>query len=539
MSRTARKDPDEIPFAPVPYTRTAYATEMDIELARLGIAASKAASQIMEELGSGCSPRGDNDDSDTDSADPHETIEDVRDILLRGEDLSRVCWGSNAMNNRKYYIVDEGHHVTVKPKDSTQPVTSPSVLRVKDFLTDWMSENKWYARQADVSERLDKHGEVFDLLYYAPDGMLKTYIAEPYDLEEDPASIFTDVEDSNLAYYDKFGVRRTNDIRFQPVAYFIDGDWYEDLAFNTTKKRPPAPELLAESQEMLVQQRKRNVAHAKTRGLTLYWPVRDELTWAKRLLSNLMRVSSFQAAFGAIRTISDIHGADAVKSYLATMQGGNGSSGQQEQFDFPAAAVVTKPKGISYEFPETGLGTSNHIEVLVQLLRACSSGMRLPEFMLTANVSEGNFASTLVSEGPFHKGMRFEQNQMVDEDLLIIYQALRWAAQSGEHNITQEDIDAVTIEVKKPRVQTRNRQEDFEVNQKLWESSLLSGKDHLAAEGQDYDSQQAQIQTERKEESEPPKAITATMGPAPGIGGDPLAEKGVSKGKPAEDPTKE
>jgi len=538
MSRKKPEKYEEIPFTPRPPS-TVQSTELEVELAFLGIAASKAARQIMEELGSGCSPNNTNDDSDTNSADPHETIEDVRDILLRGEDLSRVCWGSNAMNNRKYYIVDEGHHVTVKPKDSTQDVNSQSVLRVKDFLADWMSENNWYARQADVSERLDKHGEVFDLLHYDQDGMLRTYIAEPYDLEEDPASLYNDSEDSNLEFYDKFGVRRTNDIRFRPVSYFIDGDWYNDLSYHSNKRTLPDQSILSESLEMMVQQRKRNVSAAKTRGLTLYWPVRDELTWAKRLLSNLMRVSSFQAAFGAIRTISDIHGADAVKSYLATMQGGNGSSGQQEQFDFPAAAVVTKPKGISYEFPETGLGTSNHIEVLVQLLRACSSGMRLPEFMLTANVSEGNFASTLVSEGPFHKGMRFEQNQMVDEDLRIIYQALRWAAQSGSHNITEEDVDAVVIEVKKPRVQTRNRQEDFEVNQKLWESSLLSGKDHLAAEGQDYDSQQAQITTERKEESDPPKAITATMGPAPGIGGDPLAEKGVSKGKPAEDPTKQ
>jgi hypothetical protein len=539
MSRTARKDPDEIPFAPIPHTHATYATEMDIELARLGIAASKAASQIMEELGSGCSPSGTNDDSDTDSADPHETIEDVRDVLIRGEDLSRVCWGSNAMNNRKYYIVDEGHHVTVKPKDSTQDVNSPSVLRVKAFLDDWMTENNWYSRQADISERLDKHGEAFDLLHYQSDGMLKTYIAEPYDLDDDPDSKFKDSEDSDLEFYDKFGVRRTNDIRFRPVSYFIDGDWYNDLSYYTTKKTLPDRSQLAESLEMLVQHRKRNVSASKTRGLTLFWPVRDELTWSKRLLSNLMRVSSFQAAFGAIRTISDIHGADAVKSYLATMQGGTGSSGQQEQFNFPAAAVVTKPKGISYEFPETGLGASNHIEVLVQLLRACASGMRLPEFMLTANVSEGNFASTLVSEGPFHKGMRFEQNQMVDEDLRIIYQALRWAAQSGKHTLTMEDVDAVVIEVKKPRVQTRNRQEDFEVNQKLWESSLLSGKDHLGAEGQDYDSQQAQIEKERKEESDPPKSIMITMGPAPGIGGDPLKEKGVSKGKPAEDPTKQ
>jgi hypothetical protein len=52
----------------------------------------------------------------------------------------------------------------------------------------------------------------------------------------------------------------------------------------------------------------------------LYWPVREELIFAKKLLANLMRTSSFQAAFGAIRTIMGNPSVDAVKSLVATME---------------------------------------------------------------------------------------------------------------------------------------------------------------------------------------------------------------------------
>ena len=323
---------------------------------------------------------------------------------------------------------------------------------------------------------------------------------------------------------------------YRPTSYYINEDWYPDLKFATPMGIVPEP--LSLTSRAAIQHRKRNVLGNDPRGLTLYWPVREELVWGKKLLSNLVRMSSFQAAFGAIRTINAGMGADAVRSWLSSQQTGGGATGQAETFDMPAPGVLTTSSNINYEFPETGKGAQNHIEVLVNLLRACASGMKLPEFMLTANVSEGNFASTLVSEGPFHKGMRYEQSLMVNEDLQIIYQALRYAAQTGVMDLSEADIDAVVIDIKPPRVQTRNRKEDFEVNQTLWEAGELSGKDWLAAEGYERAAQQAQITQERKAELELPKgsphygAGDPTPGPDAAKKADPMAEKGVSAGNP-------
>jgi hypothetical protein len=105
-------------------------------------------------------------------------------------------------------------------------------------------------------------------------------------------------------------------------------------------------------------------------------------------------------------------------------------------------------------------------------------------------------------------------------------------------DLTEADIDTVILHIKPPRVQTRNRKEDFEVNQTLWEAGELSGKDWLASEGWERPSQQAQIKTERTAEQPlplgSPHAATANAdpGPKPKKKADPTKEKGVSRGFP-------
>ncbi len=510
--------------------------------ARMSIAIERMANNILEELDYG--EGGILDDRDSPgSEDPflEATLDDIHSYCGIGEDRSRTPWGRNAMENRGYYTVDTGHTYVVKPRDENADPGSEAVRRVEEFIELWANENDWHNRQEEVSHRLDQHGEVFDLMRYDTDGMLRLGFVEPRDLENDPKSIYQQYDDSDRPYMDILGIRRTNDIFFEPYSFFVDGlqegIWLGDFRYfmkeaRAERRMVPNFRKITASMRSLIFYRRRNVTSVQPRGLTFFWPVRDELRWSKLLLGNLMRISAFQSSIGALRTINDTVSSDAVRQYLASAQDGTKNS-PAESMDSPAPMVVTKPSSIKWEFPDTGLGNSNHIEVLVQLLRAASSGMRLPEFMLTANVSEGNFASTLVSEGPYHKAIRRAQQQMIREDLQIQNAALRYAAESGNFDLTMADIESVKIEAKPPRVQTRNRQEDFEINQKLWEDGLLSGKDLLASEGYEYRPQHAQIQLERNEELPPPAATQkTTTGPDPDMAADPMRERGVMKGDP-------
>lgn len=530
------------------YGSAQYQTEME----RLSISMAKASREILEDLSSCSGQNNTNDDESVpDGEDPFEnaTIETVRDLVAQGNSLSKTPWGENARDNRAFYIADTGHQYVIKPKNPEQGKVareSQPVKRVTAFLKLWMAENGWQLRQSEVSQRLDRHGECLDLMHYSNDGMLRLDFVEPDDLDEDANSDFNGGEDTDKEFVDDLGIRRTNNLLYRRVGYFVDngnsrGVWIGDARFHTRRDEKgnlvvANYEAMSGGYRSLINYRVRNALSGEPRGLHLYYSSRRYLRWATVLLQNLMRVSGFQAAFGAIRTIHSANTADAVKNYLNTAQNGKVGS-TPDTYDMPAPGVVTTGSNVKYEFPETGAGATNHIEVLVQLLRACASGMKLPEFMLTSNVSEGNFASTLVSEGPFHKGMRFSQQQMVTEDETIIWQALMYAAESGNFDLTIEDVMSVTIEAKPPRVQTRNRKEDFDIAYQLWEGSVISAKTLAATEGFEFDEEQKQIAEERKNEIAPPQIANVTPpGPVPAKQNDPMKEKGVLAGDPGRNP---
>ena len=520
---------------------------------------ARLARQIIEELGTGCGLSGETDDRDVPGGeDPFEnaTIDDIRDLLDRGQQLAATPWGKNAWRNRACYIAGpQGHRYVVKPVAETTTTATASagagssesqdsVLRVQDYLRRWMESSAsgyWASRQSEVCRRLDEHGECLDLLFYEEGRPLRLSFVEPSDLDEDPQSRYQP-DTGGEEFVDVLGIRRTNDVLYRPVAYYVatvsdaSGQWLGDLEYHKRDKLEAANfGVFSPETRCLVQYRRRNVLSSRPRGLSLFWDVREELRWAKVLLGNLMRVSAFQAAFGAIRTINTSAGADAVKAHLQSQNSGKVGE-PAERMEFPSPSVVTVPSSVKYEFPETGAGVTNHAEVELLLLRAVAAGLQLPEFMLTANVSQGNFASTLVSEGPFHKVITADQGQMVTEDLRVVWEALVWGAlQDPASGITLADLAAVTIEAKPPTVQTRNRKEDWDIHFEAWKAGRISGKTLNASQGWEYDEEQEQRRAEGNE-VEPPMtehpATAGTPGPDAQRQSDPLAERGVLAGDP-------
>jgi hypothetical protein len=508
------------------------------EMLRLEIALMKEARACIEEL------NFDDDDEFKHETPPdtefeYRNDEDVREMMDLGERLANTPWGENAYSNRMYYIAGIGHQVAVKPLFEDQPISPRKMQAMQRFLQTFMTENQWSLRQAEVAKRNDIYGESIDILLFDNDGMVRTQFGESEDLVEDPESEFNGIinnkDEERKPYRDEFGVRRTNDLRYQKTQYYLGEEWHSDLS-RVVRAGVIDEESLRNTRETAILMRTRNLLNVDNRGRTLFFPIRSELVYAKRILANVMRVSSFQAAFGAIRTLVGGTGSDQMKMWQQQQE--NVSAGSNNDLmNVPAPGVITKTANVNYEFPDTGKGLINHMEILTGLLRVCSTGIKMPEFMLTSNVSEANFSSTLVSEGPFHKGMQFEQHQMVEEDKRILHAALIWAAKSRKFGFLLSDVQKIRLEIKGPRVQTRNRKEDFEVNNKLNDKGLLSNKTLTTSENHDFDSEQAQRQTEQGSEIPLPIgseiAIKASQpGPVEGGKADPMKEPGVSKGVP-------
>jgi len=516
------------------------------------------ASEMLEELRStyGSGRYGDDEiPGSGELFDENTTIEEVRDRIIRGRECAKTPWGCNARENKKFYTCHTGHTYSIKPRgqsDSENEQLKSAIVAMQDYLSDWQRRNKWGLRQGEVSERLDEEGEVLDVVYYPDGGEIELSFAEPVDLALDPRSRYQDAYETGAEYVDELGVRWTNNILHRLMGYFIDGgddgsgQWIREL---TTAPRDQFGlvdfDLLSGSDEWsnsnaarsVILGRRRNVTSRSPRGVNYFWEVRDELKYGKTLLGNLMRVSTFQSTFGALRTVTGAMDGDRVRDYMS--RGASGSSGSIETFDQPEVAVVTKPSTVTYEFPETGAQNENMILFLDALLRACAAGLKLPEFMLTMNVSQGNFASTLVSEGPFHKAVGYWQEQMSSEDLLILDQVLRTAARNVEGvGFTIEDVNRVRVSATGPIVQTRNRNEEWEIHFDAWKSGRISGKTLNKRMGWDYEEEQSQRVSEQGELdpplSEHPSA-GGTPGPDPDNSGDSMAEKGVLSGDPGRD----
>jgi hypothetical protein len=523
-----------------------------MELLRLRMIS--VAGDMLESLGTscrGCGPSRSGGSSDeislgpSGSEDPHTDIERVREVIELGENLGRVCWGRNAVENRAVYLAGNGHVVLVKPRSQEGGGKPQVVRRVQAVVDRWMEVVQWGERQSDTSRRLDEHGESIDLLSYTPRG-LRLGLIDPRDLDDDPEDARLD-EDGEML--DEFGVRQTNDGMLQQVGAFA-GSWFGDLLYSMDLAAEESDSRGAVSfdlplrgyggggRRVLCQHRKRNVLRGARRGLTVFWSVRDAMSYGSELLANMSRVSTFQAAFGAIRTVDAAFSQDQVKAYLNTSQtGATGSGVPPEKFDFPSPGVVTIPSSVKLEFPETSRNVQNNADCLVQILRACASGLGVPEFMLTSNVSEGNFASTLVSEGPWYKQIQYAQKQMIVEDLRLLWTMLWWEVQLG--HLPASALSAVTLEVTPPRIQTRNRKEDFDVRMELWKVGELSGRTMLAGEDLDRDSEQGQLMNERKTELGPPLGAMKPASPGPDPDPEPgagMREKGVMAGEPPEEP---
>ena len=126
VGRRRRRDEDE----DVPVGRGGGDASLLSALELLEHSKARLARQIVEELGSGCGLSGETDDRDVPGGeDPFEnaTIDDIRDLLDRGQQLAATPWGKNAWRNRACYIAGpQGHRYVVKPVAETTAASAGS-----------------------------------------------------------------------------------------------------------------------------------------------------------------------------------------------------------------------------------------------------------------------------------------------------------------------------------------------------------------------------------------------------------------------------
>lgn len=395
------------------------------------------------------------------------------ELLREARRICRVlcmenCFAISGMENRVNYVVGCGHRYQVTPRDTEEVPGSVKRLiqEIQEVVDEFVLLNDWYTRQAENQRREDRDGEAFLRLF--PDfreGVLLVRTLEPGLLA--PPNSNTD---------STFGIQTLpNDVE-TVVGYWLEGEEFI-----------PAD---------LVQHRRANVDKNVKRGVPTFWPVRNNLDRAYKLLRNMSVVTTTQASIAMIRKINSAS-ADGFAAFRQSLEDRTRSSERtgrvQSQEDFTTPGRIINARGdVDYEFPIVGVNAGGFVEVLDAELRAIGSRLCMPEWMLAGNARNNNMASSIVAGSPAYRMFERLQNETKEYDREILWRAIGVAIAAGRlRGYTLAQIQRlVEIEAVAPDIENLDPLARTQKNQTLKQEGVLSVKTWSQKEGLDYDTEQ-------------------------------------------------
>jgi hypothetical protein len=367
----------------------------------------------------------------------------------------------NGHENRISFVVGTGHTYIAAAKKGQQPAPQ-WIADVQTVLDDFVRTNHWQRRQQEIVLRRDRDGEVFLRFFLAPDGTTRIRFIEPGQVSTPPEQaanpaaalgILTDPEDVETV-----------------LGYFVDG------------RQIDASE---------IQHRKANVDANVRRGLPLFFPVRKNLRRAEKLLRNMSVVAEIQSAIALIRKHhrGQRGAVEQFVSGTADVTVANPLTGRSTNFrHYGPGTILDAQADVDYDFPTAGLDASAFIAVLQAELRAIAARLVMPEFMLTSDASNANYASTMVAEGPAVRMFQRLQAEQLADDLAVMWRVVAGAVAMGRLPAAVE----TTIEINgvAPTLTVRNQLQEAQRFQLENAAGILSPQTWSQRLGLDYGQEQ-------------------------------------------------
>ena len=397
------------------------------------------------------------------------TDEDLAEIRHRCRRLAATNeFAINGHENRVSFVVGPGHTYRAALRKGIE-APSQLALDVQQVLDQFVAESRWHRRQQEIVRRRDRDGEVFLRFFALRDGTTQVRfidpaeVATPNDRRHDPAAslgILTDADDVET-----------------PLAYFVSSQ---------------------EIDAAEIQHRKANVDDNVKRGLPLFYPVEKNLRRAEKLLRNMSTVAEIQAAIALIRR--HVGGsASTVQQFVAGTADFTAASrsGAQPRHlrRYAPGTILDALAGLEYDFPASGIEAGNFVAILQAELRAVASRLVMPEFMLSSDASNANYASTLVAEGPAMRFFARLQAEMIEDDLAVMRRVVTNAANAGR--LPTEALAQVEIQAAPPSLKVRDERVETDVCRIEFESGILSPQTWSLKRGLDYDQEQRNLAEHR------------------------------------------
>jgi capsid protein len=237
------------------------------------------------------------------------------------------------------------------------------------------------------------------------------------------------------------------------------------------------------------------------RGVTIFTPVLESLQrfaqWseteltARRLQASIVlwrKVSggtaSSAASFASDHTLEDLRDPSATPP--SRLQPGS---------------VLTTGNSTEVQFLQPDTGYSDAVPLGRLLLLNAAAGAGLPEFMLTSDASNANYASTMIAEGPAVKMFQSQQQFFAGEFTRLWEWVMAGAVAAGE--LPAEFFSLVAPDWCFPELVNRDRPRERHVDTRMVQAGILSRAEVARREGLDPDVIRREIETESPPPREP------------------------------------
>lgn len=395
--------------------------------------------------------------------------------------------GVAALENLANYVLGRrGFEYTATAKVRADDALAAAVQALIDEHIDASCWADCLEREAFV--RSHKEGEAFLAIEPTAGGRTQTTIIEPSHVTEpDNGQLVEDYYGLSGSIEWKYGVAKRNNRPAQRFGYFVEhfGD-AADWDFYTTDA---------------ITHIKRNVDNVVARGMSDFFPVYQDLQRAEKLLRNTAEGSAVQACIAFIKEggpgvrAADLEATKTGSSalnWLQKVQKGDGTSRDVEHRKFMPGSVFTVKNGTKYHAGPLGQSSApTYIDVVQALLRRAGVRWSMPEYMISGDASNGNFASTLVAESPFTKGSEHRQNRYGKNFEGHFWKVVGFAVRAG----TFESFGVSTLRDLKRRVELGSKGPDIAVRDRLQEhqirmeenaAGILSAETWAEEAGRDY-----------------------------------------------------
>ena len=434
--------------------------------------------------------------------------------LIRAQARMVATMSPNAqglLNGLTSYVIGSGYRYDVVLKPDRE-VPDRIMIKVQDVIDDFCENNAWTELEQELFWRSREDGEFFLRLFPQESGKMMVRVIEPEQVFMPPGGSLFDYS---------YGIRTDVDDVCNVIGYAVSY-----IAPGGEGEKEPNPMATEEVPADRIVHVKVNTKRNIKRGLSDFsYDTLEAFQTAAKLRTNLGEGSAVQAAIAGVRQ-HDAASYSQVDSFVGSQTDyAQYSPVTQRATDFQqikSGTFVDIPKGMNFVPPPGAAANaiSGHLEVFQALLRSAGNRHNAPEWLVSADASNNNYASSMTAESPFLRHCKRLQEFYKRPFLRVIKAAIENAIDAGK--LPTNIMEFIDITATPPELEVQDKNNQAMANQ-IYAGMGVKSRQTIAHElGLDWD-------TELTNQQEYAEQMGAAS-PLPMPGSGPMGPDGLDGG---------